>query len=195
LRVQAKFLLELIRLAAREEPDDWHMQFMLGRDLLVLGDPREAVEQLEALMGRDWVNIPGESKADALKCLVGAQQRLGNLELAAKYADQMIHANPTIRDGYVTAGRIAQSRGDWPGAYMYATTALRLAASPLAETDVTAFGSLPWDIAASGAAGIGLFDEALELARKALEFEPGDERIAGNVRKLEEIVGHESAIE
>jgi hypothetical protein len=71
---------------------------------------------------------------------------------------------------------------------MYATTALRLAASPLGETDATAFGALPWDIAASGAAGIGLFGEALELARKALEFSPDDTRIAGNVRKLEEIV-------
>ncbi|MDR1210311.1 MAG: hypothetical protein LBK41_08400 [Clostridiales bacterium] len=182
------YYLDLIRLAAREEPDDWRMQFMLGRDLLVLGDPRQAAEQLEAVVNRTWDNIPGESKADALKCLVGAHQKLGDLNAAANYADDMIRANPTSRDGYVTAVRIAQSRGDWAGAYMHATTALRLAASPLSETDATAFGALPWDIAASGAAGIGLFAEALELARKALEFNPGDERIAGNVRKLEEIV-------
>jgi tetratricopeptide (TPR) repeat protein len=117
------YYLELIRLAAREEPDDWRMQFMLGRDLLVLGDPREAAEQLESLMARDWGNIPGESKADALKCLVSAHQKPGDLESAANYASEMIRANPTSRDGYVTAARIAQSRGDWPGAYMYATTA------------------------------------------------------------------------
>jgi hypothetical protein len=95
LRVQAKFLLELIRLAAREEPDDWRMQFMLGRDLLVLGDPREAADQLEAVVNRTWDNIPGESKADALKCLVSAHQKLGDLNAAANYADQMICANPT----------------------------------------------------------------------------------------------------
>jgi tetratricopeptide (TPR) repeat protein len=183
------YYLELIRLAAREEPDDWRVQFMLGRDLLVLGDPREAAEQLEMVLAMDR---KGVFEAEALKCMVSAQQRLGNLELAAKYADDMIRANPTSRDGYVTAARIAQSRGDWPGAYMYATTALRLNASPLAETDAVAFGALPWDIAASGAAGIGLFTEALTLARKALEFSPDDERIAENVRKLEKIVGGEN---
>jgi tetratricopeptide (TPR) repeat protein len=178
------YYLELIRLAAWEEPDDWRVQFMLGSDLLVLGDPREAAEQLEAVLNMDR---GGVFEAQSLKCMVSAQQRLGNLELAAKYADDMIRANPASRDGYVTAARIAQDSGDWPGTYMYATTALRLNASPLAETDATAFGSLPWDIAASGAAGIGLFEEALELARRALELAPGDERIAGNVRKLEKL--------
>lgn len=55
--------------------------------------------------------------------------------------------------------------------------------------EAASWGSLPWDLRAIALHRTGRLGEALEAARRALELEPGNERLRGNAALLERLAG------
>jgi hypothetical protein len=73
------------------------------------------------------------------------------------------------------------SKSDWTNCYEKAIRALQIKEKPLdSPCEDFAWGYLPHDLASISAWHLGKIDEAIEHEKKALEFEPNDQRMLEN---------------
>ena len=106
----------------------------------------------------------------------------------AKARDMYLRAiaeAPHLREPYVDLAEMLYEMREWYGVMYFTSCALAISVRP--ETYICeekAWGSLPHDLRAIALYNLGDKAGALAEARKALAFEPNNERLRGNVRVL-----------
>jgi tetratricopeptide (TPR) repeat protein len=75
----------------------------------------------------------------------------------------------------------------WAESYAAAKSALQITDKALVYTmDPSVWTEKPWDLASIAAWNLGLKEEAIELCKKALEFNPTDSRLIKNLQQMTE---------
>jgi hypothetical protein len=94
--------------------------------------------------------------------------------------------SPLEPEAYVHVAELAWAKGDPVGTLYWARQALNCSDENRSHaSDPACYSHLVPDLACSAAMQMGRYGEALRHAREALARNPGDERLAKNVRILE----------
>jgi tetratricopeptide (TPR) repeat protein len=100
---------------------------------------------------------------------------------------------PGRREPFVDLTKLYYDRQDWSKCLESAESALAIQEKPLEYLcEAESWGAAPYDYASIAAYRLGLFEKALEYAKKAVEIEPGDERMIKNVMFCEAALSQDS---
>lgn len=177
--------LGLLELACREDPDDDRSSHYLGREYMYYGMSEKSIEELKrhlALPSAQW----RPERAASMRFLGRSCDRLGRREEAHEWHLKACAESPVDREPWFELGKHYYTHGDWVGAYYGMMKALDIperTASYICEPG--AWGSEPYDILSIACDKLGRTADALEYAKKALEFEPDSERIQNNIKYFE----------
>jgi len=178
--------LPLLELSVRENPDDDRAVFWLGREYMYYGKWSSCIETLKrhlALPSAKW----DEERAASMRFIARCHEMQGDFKQAKAWLFRAAAECPGAREPYLALAKLAYREENWPMLYAMAKNGLAIAAgsgSYLVEPE--SWGPALWDYGAIGAYRLGLFKEAHDLARRAVELGGGDERLAANLKRIEQ---------
>ncbi len=171
--------LALLEQAVAESPDDARMTHYLGREYMYRGMWERAVSALS-----HHVEICGwdAERCASLRYMGRCLEKLDRPEKAEESYRNAVLACPYIREPYVELAFFLYSHGRYEEALDVARNAIAVT-SPHDSyfNEAFAHGGLIFDVAAFCAYHTGLYADALEYAKKALELSPTDQRLLANV--------------
>lgn len=179
------FNLELLELAAKENPDDPRSLHYLGREYYFAGYWDKAIETLTK-----YLNLPTatwrEERSFAMRYIANCYAAQGNTLEAKSWLLKAICEAPRMREGYVEMARLAYREQDWNLIYFMTSLALQIKAKSTRHYNESfAWDETIYDLAALGAYYTGFYKESLEYAREALRLSPNDERLISNLKFIE----------
>jgi hypothetical protein len=111
----------------------------------------------------------------------------GDSRQAEMWALKSCAEAPGEREPWLDLARIYYATHQWEGLYYATKRMLTITDRPksyICETD--AWGGFPYDYASIAAYNLGILGEAEELCKKAIEIEPGDQRLKNNLLLIQE---------
>lgn len=176
--------LDLLTVAAKEEPNEPRMAHYYARELYYYARHEEAIAEFKRYLSIGDPTLIGERAASMLymaTCFDGLQKP----EEALQWRWRAVSECPQMRETWRDLAEALYKVADWPGCYGAARKALSLTTPfPGYMSDPQAWGYSPDDLAAIAAWNLGLKPEALEHAERALAFVPDDARLKANVEAM-----------
>ena len=110
----------------------------------------------------------------------------GDISQARGWYLRAIAEAPHLREPCTDLALMLYHQGEWEGVLYFTSCALAITVRPRSYIcEATAWGSLPHDLRAIALYRTGACRAAAEEARKALELEPGNERLRRNLELME----------
>lgn len=176
--------LPMLELAVREDPDNDRNMHYLGREYYFRGQYEKAIETLRthlALSTARW----DEEKAASQRYIALSCEALGSVDNAKAWYGLAHETAPKQREPLVGLAKLRLSEQDWSGTVELCEKALRLTDRPMTYMcDPYAWGEGPWDLMGVALWYLGKHESARECARKALEYNPADERLKRNLEAM-----------
>lgn len=178
--------LSLLELSAQENPEDSQVIFWLGREYMYYNRYDDSIRTLERylkLPAASW----NEERCAAMRFLSNCCQGKGDSVNARRWLYRAVAECPEVREPYLQLARLGYAESDWPLVYLMVTEALKItekSGSYLLEPE--AWGSAPYDYGAIACYRLGLFRQSHAYAKRALEIEPNDPRLAKNLEMIDE---------
>lgn len=181
---------ELSELGAKEAPEDLWASLIYMRALANKHDwPALFAETQRALLLDPKASAPDEAgirsyvfRLAGMAC-VGMEKNDEALELYRK----AVEACPARREVWVDVAKMCFNMGKWEDCYEAALQAtLRYANQYHFPYDASAWGPVPYDLAAVSCYKLGRYRAAVHMGKLALERSPNDERLKRNVEGYEE---------
>lgn len=173
--------LPMLELAVREDPENDRNMHYLGREYFFRGQYEKAIETLRhhlALPTARW----DEEKAASQRYIALSCEALGSVDNAKAWYGLAHETAPKQREPLVGLAKLRLSEQDWAGTVELCEEALRLTDRPMTYmSDPYAWGEGPWDLMGVALWYLGKHESARECARKALEYNPADERLKRNL--------------
>ena len=174
--------LPLLELAAKERPDDPRTAHYLGREYMYKGMWAEAEVELTRHIEMPQSQWNAERSA-SMRHISKSVLNLGRYEEAIEWSRRATVEAPELREVWVDYAQICHNHERWEECYRASTEALALTERPKVYlSEPYAWGATASDLGAVSAWHLGKKEKAVELAELALSIEPGNERIAGNLR-------------
>jgi tetratricopeptide (TPR) repeat protein len=168
--------LPLLALSVKEDPHNDRNAFYYGRELYFYGKNEEAARELKRhldLPTAGWIQERAASMRFIGKSLP---------EEAEMWFRKAIDTAPGRREAWVDLTKVYYDKKDWANSYECAVEALSIKVKPLEYLcEAEAWGAAPHDYAAIAAWNLGLYVEAYEHAKDAVEIEPSNERLKVNL--------------
>lgn len=178
--------MPLLELAVKEDPYCPRNAFYHARELTFYDRWQEAIEALNrylAMPEATWAN----ERCYAMRLLGKAHEELGRDWEAQKWYRLACAEAPGTREPWVDLAMFCYRRSLWLESYSSALQALEIKDKQAVYTmDPSVWTEKPWDLASLGAWNLGLKEEAIELCKKALEFNPTDSRLIRNLQQMTE---------
>lgn len=178
--------LPLLETAVREDPNEDRMAYYLGREYMYAGRWQDCIDTLKrhlSLPSAWWK----EERCASMRWIAKACQELGETEEAYAWYYKAIAEVPHMRDAYVEFATMTYLQEDWVISFAMAKKALEIPERSQVYINMPyAWDHTPDDLAAIAGYHLGAYEIALEHARKALAFAPGDERLRNNVIAIED---------
>jgi len=156
--------------ALERNPNMPHVLTAIGRIFYVTGQTSNAIKTLDRVVAMDPQN------ADAYFQMAAVYQFIGEFDKASEALDKVIEFDPTRIKGWTRRGEVKFQKRNFFGAvedYSQAITLSQTISESLTGIDYQNYGfALQW---------IQECDKAIEMWNKALELEPENEVIRGNV--------------
>ena len=174
--------LRLLEMSVREEPQNDRNAHYLGREYMFHGMYAKAILELKRhleLPSAQWKPERCASMRFISKCYLA----LGEIRKGMRWALRGIAECPELREPWVQGMRAAYAAEDWAGVVWMgarATSITRKSGSYVNED--TSWGAWPWDAMAYAEYCMGDLRKAREYTEKALEYEPENERLQGNLK-------------
>jgi glycosyltransferase involved in cell wall biosynthesis len=173
--------LPLMELAYKEDPEDSQICFWLGRDYMWANRPEQAIEVLQhylALPSSTWT----EERSEAMRYLAQLQP-----DKKALWLDRARTEAPHRREAWLDLAEEFRAQGDWLNLFWACTNGIeRTRRTGSYLDDDGCWGARLYDLGAIGCWHLNVIDRALEWGRKALELDPGNQRLQNN---LEHYIG------
>jgi hypothetical protein len=178
--------LRLMEIAHQENPGDAQICFWLGRDYMWANQSEKGAEMMQrylALPSSTW----GEERSEAMRCLARMQpdKKMLWLERARTEA-------PHRREIWLDLAEELHGQADWLNLFWACTNGIektRRTGSYL--DDPHCWGFRLFDLGAIAAWHLNVMDRAVDLAQKALDLDPGNQRLKNNleffIRRREEV--------
>jgi len=178
--------LSLMELALREDPGDAQICFWLGRDYMWANRHDEGIELLQR-----YLNLPTsnwtEERCEALRYLARMQP-----DKKMYWLDKARSEAPHRRETWLDLAEELHSRADWLNLLWACTNGIEKTwRTGSYLDDPHCWGFRLYDLGAIAAWRLNVMDRAVEWATKALELEPGNQRLKNNrdffIRRREEV--------
>ena len=178
--------MPLLELAIKEDPTCPRNAFYHARELTFYDRWKEAIEALNrylAMPEATWAN----ERCYAMRLLGKAHDELGNWHEALKWYRLACAEAPGTREPWVDLAMFTYRSSMWIDGYSAAKNALLITDKALVYTmDPSVWTEKPWDLASICAWQLGHKQEAIDLCKKALEFNPTDTRLIRNLEQMTE---------
>jgi hypothetical protein len=179
--------MDLLKVAAKEEPHSSRNAFYLARECIFYRDwvsaESEALRYLE-LPSATWK----EEKSAVMGFLAQCRVAVGDRAQALDWLKRATKLAPERRETWVQMADMLYEASDWAGCYAAANKALMIKRGPTAAfNDPRAISAHPHDLASFAASRLGQHATALKHAEDALALSPDDERLARNVAALRKL--------
>jgi tetratricopeptide (TPR) repeat protein len=178
--------MPLLELAVKEDPHCPRNAFYHARELTFYARWHEAIEALNRYLAMPEANWANE-RCYAMRLLGKSYAELGNNWEAIKWHRLAVAEAPGTREPWVDLSMICYRHGMWAESYAAAKSALQITDKALVYTmDPDVWGEKPWDLASIAAWNLGLKEEAVQLCKEALKFNPSDSRLIKNLQQMTE---------
>ena len=174
--------LRLLELSVRERPNDDRNAHYLGREYMFHRRWDEAIAQLQrhlTLPTATWAAERSASMRFISRCYLAK----GDQPEAMRWALRAVAEAPELRESWVQAEEAAYAGEDWPAAAFFGGKAVAVTKkSGCYINEERACGAYPWDAMAYALYRLGDLEGAAAATERALELEPGNERLRGNMK-------------
>lgn len=168
--------LPLLKLSTEEDPNDDRNAFYYARELYFYGQYEKAAKEFQrhlALPRATWKPERAASMRYLAKC---------EPSNATAWLKLAISEDPKRREAMVELALQYYAIKDWKNCYRYSTDALAIIDKPLDYLcEDFAWGAMPYDLAAISAYYLKKPVEALGFGQKAVDLDPGNERMIANL--------------
>ncbi len=179
--------LELLELSVKEEPEDDRNMHYLGREYLFRGRWDDCIRTLErhlAMPSATWK----DERCASMRYIAQACIRKGEPAAAHGWYLRAAAEAPYLREPYIDLAELLYGLGEWDGVIYFTGCALAIAEKPQSYIcEPAAWGSLPHDLRAIAFYRTGRVEAARAETARALDIEPGNARLQGNLRILEDM--------
>lgn len=173
--------LELLEVAANEQPLDSRTAHYLGRELMFAQQWARAVDELRRhleLPTSTWAPERAASMRFVGRCLA----QLGQHDDALVWFRAATDTAPDTREPWVELAQACHDQQRWHECYSAAVFALKITVRPaIYINDARAWGEVPDDLASVAAWHLGLHHDAITHAEHALAIAPDNQRVADNL--------------
>jgi glycosyltransferase involved in cell wall biosynthesis len=176
--------MPLLELAIAEDPRCPRNAFYHARELTFYRRWQEAIVFLNkylAMPEATWQN----ERCYAYRLLGKCYQELNNWEMSVKMFRLAIAEAPNTREPWVGLAETCYQLNRWLDSYSACKSALAIKDKALVYTmDPSVWEAKPYDFCSIAAWNLGFKEEAVEMVKKALEFEPTNERFLNNLKNM-----------
>lgn len=173
--------LPLLRLSAKENPQDDRTAFWLGREYLYNARYDETIAELTRHLLLPSAVWPEERSA-SMRYIAAAYEAKKKTNLAYRWLFRAIAECPDAREPYYDMLRFCYRHSDWTLGALMAEAALRITQkSGSYLNDPDAWGVGMYDLGAIACYHAGLLNKALEYAAAACKLRPTDARLQTNL--------------
>lgn len=174
--------LPLLELSVKEDRENDRNSHYLGREYMFYNQFDQAIAELTRHLSLKSATWPAE-RAASMRFIARCHISKGDSQEAIKWSLRACAESMHDREGWVELARHYYKEQDWPGVFNAATKATNITERPASYIcEPFAWGYEPWDLKALAAYNLGMKSIALEAGKKAVEFEPNDERLKNNVK-------------
>ena len=174
--------MDLLALSVQEDPQCPRNAFYYARELSFHARWQESVNACKnylALPRATWQN----ERCYAYRVMGRCHVELGQLEEAEKAFQMAASEAPNTREPWCELSLLCYRQSRWEECFAYATRALRITNREAVYTcDPLVWGYQAHDLAAIAAWKLGMKEIAIKQGQIAVDLEPGDERLAQNLR-------------
>lgn len=178
--------LPLMEVAHKEDPADAQICFWLGRDLMWANQQERAVPLLER-----YLELPtskwAEERSEAMRYIarMRPEQRLSWLDKARMEA-------PHRREIWLDLAEEFHGKADWLNLFWACTNGIeKTHRTGSYLDDANCWGFRLYDLGAIASWRLNAMDRAVEWGRRALEFDPNNQRLKDN---LNFFIGHRDSL-
>lgn len=180
--------LPLLEMSAEENPEDDRTAFWLGREYFYNRKYDRCIEALKkhlAMPSARW----DEERSASMRFIAESCQAKKDYASAQSWLYRAVAECPHVREPYLAMTKFGYLTQDWPLVWFMTARALSITQKTSSYLlDPEAWGSAFYDYGAIAGYRLGLYDAALEYARKALEYRPEDIRLQQNYKIIKERV-------
>lgn len=168
--------LPLLKLSVEEDPWEVRNAFYYARELFFYAEYEEATKQFKR-----YLTLPGATwkpeRAAAYRYMAKTDPENKLKHLLDAYAE-----DPSRREAVVELALHFYSENNWEQVHTYARLAISITEKPMDYLcEEFAWGAIPWDLYSIACYHKGEVKEAMQSVRKALEYDPDDKRLLGNL--------------
>lgn len=178
--------LPLLELSVMDNPQNDRNMHYLGREYMFHGRWKECRETLLrhlAMPSATW----RDERCASMRYIARSYAAEGNRDEALSWLYRAVGEAPYLREPYIELAQLLLEQENFIGALYFARCALAIKERGRSYiNEAESWGSKPYDIAALASYYLGLYDKALSYGRKALAQEPGNERLAKNMKFYED---------
>jgi hypothetical protein len=171
-----KQYLPLMELAHKEDPEDAQICFWLGRDYMWANKNEQGIELLQrylALPSSKW----GEERAEAMRHLARMQS-----DRKMFWLDRARMEAPHRREIWLDLAEEFHGQANWVDLFWACTNGIeRTHRTGSYLDDQHCWGFRLFDLGAIASWHLNAMDRAVEWGRKALELDPGNQRLKNNL--------------
>ena len=177
--------LPLLELSVQEDPEDDRNVHYLGREYMYRGRWDDCIRTLKrhlTMPSATW----RDERAASMRYIAKSYLNKGERVQARDWYLRAIAEAPHLREPYMDLALALYEQGEWDGVLYFTGCALAITYRPRSYIcEAASWGSLPHDLRSIALFHTGRLKEAREEARKAVELEPDNERLQGNLKLLE----------
>lgn len=173
--------LNLLEIAVKEDPTNDRMSHYYGRELMFYGKYNEAITELTR-----HLNLPtskwAEERAASLRFIARCQRFINELPQSQKTALLATIESPDTREPWLELARSSYVNEDWSTCFWAATKCLNIKERHLTYiSESESWGWEPYDLAATSAYFLGIYEKAQEYGQEAIKLNPNDPRLKENL--------------
>jgi glycosyltransferase involved in cell wall biosynthesis len=173
--------LGLLELGVRENPYNDRNSYYYARELMYNRRYEEAIVEFERHLKLPMATWK-EERASGLRNMANCYSKLGKPKEAQAAALRGVLEWDSTRDPWVDLAKMSYELEDWPTTFWAATKALSITSrAGTYRSDAVCWGYYPYDLAALSAYKLGLYPQAIEYGKKAVELSPDDARLQTNL--------------
>lgn len=177
--------LPLLEMSVEECPEDDRNTHYLGREYMYYGKYEKAIEMLKRhlkLKSATWK----DERCASMRFIGRSYKNLNDYDESKNWYLRAVDEAPYLREPYVELGMLEYNNKKYDNAVKYLKEALKI------EKNTKSYINEPYcydgtveDVLSICLYYIGLKEESLMYAKKALELKPNDERIKNNIKLIE----------
>ena len=180
--------LALLELSVEEAPNDDRNVHYLGREYLYRGRWDDCIRTLQRHLSLPTATWRDE-RAASMRYIAKSYWNKGEEEQARNWYFKAIAEAPHLREPFMDLAMMLYEQKQWEGVLYFTGCALEITFRPRSYIcEAASWGSLPYDLRSIAYYHTGARDKALEAVKKALELEPGNERLQRNRELMEKTV-------